>query len=177
MPKPKTTVPTATVPVPPLLPAPPPRPKVELPPLGKLELEGASIDLDYFLKTEYVDAAAACAEFPALLEWINSQMQFYVENKIIAKQEIAQAEAACFVDMRNGGFERAGYAGKPTADAVDRVIQLDGGVIKAHTNYARYAGWVSKLSGLMNNIQIKLDLLRTSEATRRRMIEETRPET
>jgi len=145
---------------------------ITLPKLDKMELGGYALDIDYFLKTDYQDAHAAAKEIPSVVEWINSQLQLAIESKINTKQQLKRAEAAAFLDLRGALWERRGYAGKQTDSAVDAAVQLEKSVIEATDTFAYWSGLVSRLVNTLLSLQAKLDLVRTSEATRRAMVEE-----
>ena len=142
---------------------------MSLPKLGKLKLNDYSLDLDHYLTGEYDDIGEACTEIPPIVEWVNDQLQCYTEQKLIADHAIKVAEAKAYFELRNGGFEDRGYAGKCTEVALERAVALDQGVIDAHENYAVLVGWVKRLENLQGSLQTKLDLIRSTEATRRRI--------
>lgn len=145
---------------------------VNLPKLGAIELGEFSLDIDYFLKADYQGALAASRELPAVVEWVASELQIAIENKIIAKQDVKAAEGAAFLDLRGALWERRGYAGKQTESAIEAAVQQETSVKEAHRNFASWSGWVSRLHNTLISLQAKLDLVRTTEATRRAMVEE-----
>jgi hypothetical protein len=145
---------------------------ITLPKLDKMELGGYALDIDYFLKTDYQDAHSAAKEIPSVIEWINSELQVAIEKKIITKQQLKKAEGAAFLDLRGALWERRGYAGKQTDSAIDAAVHLEKSVIEATETFAYWSGLVSRLVNTLLSLQAKLDLVRTSEATRRAMAEE-----
>ena len=147
-----------------------PRQSHEVPKLKAIELEGDSVDIDYFLKHEFVDIFEPCQTLPAIIEWINSHMQFYHQERIALKQDAKKAEARAYFDLRNGIFEERGY-GKLTEAALGHAICLEESVIEAHDNYAGACSWAKRLENLMVSMQLRLDMLRSSEATRRKLVE------
>ena len=151
-------------------------PKGRLPELGKLKLDDFDLDLDYFLKTDYTDANSASAELPAVIEWVNSKLQAYTEEKILAKSDVKQAEGKTFFALRSGAFETL-FVGKPTETAMEYAVAMDDSVRAAIEKYAVLCGWVQRLSNLIISLQAKLDLVRTAESTRRALIagDDSRP--
>lgn len=149
----------------------------ELPELGKITLEGFTLDLDYYLTKPYEDISEASEELPALIEWVNSQLQAVVEQKIISKQRIKGAEARAYFDIRRSGLEELGYAGKETEASVERAVALNNQVSEAYSSFAVLSGWVIRLTNLLISLQSKLDLLRSAEATRRYAGENTQDRT
>jgi len=146
--------------------------ELNLPKLAKIELGGYALDIDYFLKTDYQSALSASKEIPAVIEWVNSELSVAIENKILGKQELKRVEGAAFLDLRGALWERRGYAGKPTESAVEHAVQQEKTVIDATVHLAFWTSLASRLSNTLLSLQAKLDLVRTSEATRRAMVEE-----
>lgn len=143
--------------------------KDDLPHLDEVNLQGYKLNVDYYLKKDYDDIGTASEELPAIIEWINMMVQLYAEERLIAKQEIKEVEAeAYFKIMRDPEFE-----GKKTDAAVNRAVYLDEEVKKVHRRYARLVGWVSRLQNLQLSFQSKLDLVRSTESTRRAVFDTT----
>jgi len=145
--------------------------KPKLPSVGKLRLgeDDDVIDLDYYLSQDYEDIVAASQELPALIEWINARLQENIELKIITKQKIRNVEAKVFFNLKNGDFIEKGYGPKMTDKALERAIALDPKVERVWEDFAVLSGWVSRLQNLLSSFQAKLDLVRSSEATRRKL--------
>jgi hypothetical protein len=139
----------------------------DLPLLDKIELNGFSLDVDKFLKRDYDDISSASQELPALIEWINMLVQIYLERRIVAKQEIKETEAAAYIR-----FLKDGTVEKKTDSYISKLVDIDDDVKKAHRKYARLAGWVSRLQNLQNSFQSKLDLVRSTESTRRALVDQ-----
>lgn len=139
-------------------------------PLDVLELNGTKVDLNYYFTQEYTDIGQAAAELPNLIEWINWQLQLLYEDKLNAEQELKQAEADAFFDLKKGTFNDL-YGAKPTDKALQYAVYKDEGVIEAWRNYNRLAAWCRRLAALQNSLTTKLDLIRSSEATRRRLVD------
>jgi hypothetical protein len=142
----------------------------ELLPLDVLELNGQKVDLNYYFTQEYTDIGQAAAELPNLIEWINWQLQLFYEDKLNAEQELKKAEADAFFDLRGGTFADI-YGGKATDKSLQHAVYRDEGVIAAWKNLNRFSAWCRRLAQLQNSLTTKLDLIRSSEATRRRLID------
>lgn len=140
------------------------------PQLDKIRLdEDFELDIGYYLGNDYDEIGQAAVELPAIIEWVNMKLQALTEQKIIKKQEIKEVEARVFVKLINGGFEEA-YGGKATMAAIERVICLDPKVRTVHEEYAVLFGWTQRLQSMQISLQLKLDLTRSTEATRRRLL-------
>lgn len=149
-----------------------------VPKLDKLVLSDTDVlDLDHFLGENFDEIANACEELPPVMEWINQKYQSIYERKLIKKQEIEEIKAKVYFDLKSGLFEQRGYAGKATETAIERAVVLEKEVKKVYREYAVLDGWSRRLVNLQIVLQAKLDLIRSSEATRRKIITETEDDT
>jgi hypothetical protein len=151
--------------------------KLKRPPIpeGMLELDvltlsGQSVDLNYYFTQDYSDISQAAEELPNLIEWINSQLQVMYEDKLNAEQQLKKAEAEAFFDLKGGTFATV-YGGKPTEKALGHAVTLDENVQKTWKNLNILSAWCRRLQNLQNSLTTKLDLIRSSEATRRRLVD------
>lgn len=138
--------------------------------LTTLKLNGQVVDLNYYFTSDFTDISQACDEIPVLIEWVNAQLQLMYEDKLNCANELKRVEAKAYFDLRGGSFQ-ALYSGKMTDKALDYAIDLDEEVERLRKDYSRYAGWVQRLNNLQNSLQTRLDLIRSSEATRRRLVD------
>jgi len=146
----------------------------ELPTLRHITLGDYSLNVSHYLTKEYVDISEAAAELPAIIEWINEKLQEMIESRELAKCELKRREAAAFFDFRKNGFdEDEGLSGKPTDKAVEYAIELQESVKEANENLAVLEGWVSRLKNQLETFRVKFDLIRSTEATRRKDYETT----
>lgn len=139
----------------------------DLPDLDPVELQDYKLNVDYYLKKDYDDISSASQELPALIEWINTMVQVYAEDRLIAKQEIKETEARAYFRLMESDT-----LAKKTDTLLSRAIVLEEDVMKAHRRHARLAGWVSRLQNLQMSFQSKLDLVRSTESTRRSMLDD-----
>jgi hypothetical protein len=143
----------------------------ELPKLESIELQGYALDVDYYLKKDYNDISVASEELPALIEWVNMLVQIYTEKKLIAKQEIKEVEARAYNRLESDPE----FTGKKTDTNLSRQIVLQEDVMKAHRRFAVLTGWCSRLINLQISLQSKLDLVRSTESTRRKVYTDDAP--
>jgi hypothetical protein len=148
------------------------RPPPPLPKLPAIELDGFSLDIDYYLTKEYVDIGLAAVELPALIETLNWQNQANVEQLMRKEAERKRAEGEVYFRMKNGGFQSAGYGDKPTDKGLDYAVKLDPDVIALEDQVAILTAWTDRLKNLMKSLQSKLELVRSTEATRRKLPEQ-----
>lgn len=130
--------------------------------------DGYQLDIDYFLKHEFADIGEAMETIPAIIEYVNSRLQLMIEQKIRKKQHIKHVEAKTYMSLKTGGFEDR-FAGKATETALERAVQLDDDVVKAYDDYAILVGWSTRLTNTLISLQLKLDMVRSTEATRREL--------
>lgn len=140
------------------------------PPISAIELGDFQLDINYYMTTDYQDGQSASRELPAVIEWVNEQLMLMLEQKIIAKQKIKKVEGDIWNSLNKGLWEELGYAEKKTEDNMKRAVARHDDVTKAVSDYAWYASWCSRLSNTIISLQAKLDLVRTSESTRRAML-------
>lgn len=147
------------------------KPTQYLPKLKPLNLDGSPVDLNFFLTTDYQDATVASVEIPALIEYINENLQVMIEGKIRAKADLERLRGKAYLDLKRGLWETRGYEGKPTDKGVEAAIEQEETVIEAHEQVAIFSGYVSRLHNLIAVLHAKLDITRTSESTRRALLE------
>ena len=141
-----------------------------LPDLGQIDLGSEFVlNLDTFLKHPYEEIGEAAVELPAIIEWTNQQLQWVIEQKGVKKQELKTVRAQAFVDLKNGGAQNK-IQGKVSENAIEQLIELDSEVIRVNEELSKILGWSSRLTTLLYVLQAKLDLVRSTESTRRKLI-------
>lgn len=140
-----------------------------LPKCGPIELDDFKLDVNYYLTKDYEDIATAAQELPAIVEWINCKLQQMTEAKLRKEAEVKEAESEAWFYLLNGGFEDRNYAGRKNVQAVLMGVTLDPQVKKAKGELAVLTGWYQRLLNTMRSFQAKLELVRTAEATRRKI--------
>lgn len=143
----------------------------ELPVLEPIKLQGYDLNVDLYLKKDYNDISMASEELPALIEWVNMLVQIYTEKKLVAKQEIKEVEARAYNRLEAD----PNFTGKKTDTNLSRQIVLEDDVMKAHRRFAVLSGWCGRLINLQISLQSKLDLVRSTESTRRKVYTDDPP--
>lgn len=144
----------------------------EIPAFERIKLTDFDFDLDYYLQHRYDEIGEASHELPIVLEYVSQKLQDLIEAKFIKKHRIKEAEGAAYFALKKGDFIRKGYGEKATDAAVEHAVALDENVIKAYQEFAVLSGWAMRLQNIQANLETKLNLLRTFEATRRKLIED-----
>lgn len=144
--------------------------------LEPIVLSGQRIDLNHYFSNEYTDITQASEEIPPLIEWVNAQLQLCYEDKLNFKTELEETTAKVFLDLRAGDTFAEKYGGKATVDALNYAVLLDDDVQNLRRQVNTASAWVRRLHNLQNSLQTKLDLIRSSEATRRTLIDPERHE-
>ena len=142
-----------------------------LPDLPPLELDGFSLDIQYYLTKEYIEIGLAAIELPALIETLNWQGQGNSETLMRKKAELGRAEAEAYFYMKGGGYQKSGYGDKSTDKGIEYAVRLDTKVIRLEDEVAILTAYVDRLKNLMRSLQSKLELVRSTEATRRKLPE------
>lgn len=138
--------------------------------LDVIKLNGQEVNLNFYLTHEYTDISQAAEELPNLIEWINGQLQIMYEDKLNAEDAYKRARAEAYFALKNESFATI-YGGKPTEKSMEHAINLDEGVGAAARLLNSLAAWCRRLDNIQNSLQTKLDLIRSSEATRRRLVD------
>ena len=143
----------------------------QLPTLGVIDLGVEfTLDLDVFLKNPYDDIGSAAVELPSIIEWTNQQLQWVIEQRAIKKQTLKTVRAQCFLRLKNGAAQDL-IQGRVSEQAIEQLIELDEEAIRVNTELAQISGWASRLTNLLYVLQAKLDLVRSTESTRRKLID------
>ena len=148
----------------------PETPDNPLPKLGKISLDGQSVDIGFYLQKAYDDVGEASTELPSLIEWLNEQLQVFTEERNLAEHGIDVARAKAYFDLKgtgNGSFAE-NYPGKQTEEALKHALELEPTVAKAIEKHAVYHSWCLRITNTMRSLQARLELIRSTEATRRK---------
>lgn len=144
----------------------------QLPKIPPIELGDHKLDVEHYVRKEYLDIADAAVELPSVIEWLNWQTQVHIERKMTTKAALEREEAQVYFDLKGGGFERNGYGHKATEESLKRAIDLDEKVIQLKEDLAIYTALVERLYRVQQSLQFKLELVRSSEATRRALVQQ-----
>jgi hypothetical protein len=142
-----------------------------IPEVPSIELDGFRLDVSYFLRKDYEDIATASIELPAIIEWVNSKLQSLTEQRMRKEDSVKELEAEAWFWLQNGGWEDNNYAGRKNAHALLMGCRLDPKVKKARGELATLAAWTQRLYNVMTSLQAKLELVRSAEATRRKIFD------
>jgi hypothetical protein len=143
----------------------------QLPTIPTLELNGFNLDVQYYLQKEYNDISEAAVELPTVIEYLNYQHQIALEMKLRKKAEQERTEASVYFELKGGGFQDKGYGDKITADALKAAVCLDERVIELNEDIAIWSALEDRLDRLARSLTSKLEIVRSSEATRRKLVE------
>ena len=141
--------------------------KSAVPPLKPLKIESESIDLQYLLQAPYEDIAEAAEQIPAAIGWIGYQRALAVERLIVCEQMWKEAESKAYFELKGGGYVSGGFGDKCTEESLKRAVMLTEEVKKACDTYAASKRRVEQLGSAVDALHAKLELVRSSEATRR----------
>lgn len=140
--------------------------------------DGETLDIDYYLTTPYDEISEATNELPAIIEWLNELKASYIENRDVAEIELKRVVGETYFNLRGLGKVAFGeqYGGaNMTEDALGHAVDIDAKVNAQRKMVAAWNGNVSRVAGSIFSLQAKVELLRSSEATRRRVYDENSP--
>lgn len=136
----------------------------------------SNLDLDYYLSHDFADVGYAMEALPAVIEYVNERRQVMREDLYVQKQACKQAEAKAYFALKCGQFGTLYPTIKLSETAVEHAMQLDGGVIEATRIFAILQAHAERLTTTILALQLKLDMVRSTEATRRTLAEGDRHE-
>mgnify|MGYP001614093028 CR=1 FL=1 len=142
-----------------------------VPRLKNLRIGNEVLDLDRLLNADYENVAEASEKLPAAISWLSYQRAAMTEQVMLFDRREEQAKAEAYFALKNGEFEARGHGIKPTDAALKMAVLLDPAVIQSGKDFARYKRHLALYSGQIEALRSKLELVRTSEATRRRLID------
>ncbi len=140
--------------------------------------DGEEMDIDHYLVQTYDEISEAADELPAIIEWLNEIKSSHIESRDNAETELKRLVGETYFALKGlGSVEFAlQYSGsKMTEDAVGYAIDTTDAVVDQRKRIAAWNGHVSRIAGSIVSLQTKVELLRSSEATRRRVYDETSP--
>ncbi len=137
--------------------------------------EGVELDIQHYLLEEYSDVSDAAKELPAVMEWLNELRSAYIEERDVLKSDLEVAEAKAYFDLKGSGdgSYQVNYQCKPTEEGMKMAVALDQEVRRLKEKLAAVAATQSRLTGTLGSLQAKVELLRSSEATRRTTFDDT----
>lgn len=144
--------------------------EIKIPRVRTIKFGNEELDLDTLLKTDYQDIRQASEELPAAIGWLEWQRACLVERAQTAELAWEAAEAQAYFDVKSGKYAEF-FQGKLTDKAIDHAIKLVPEVEQACKRHAETKKWLSSCTGAIKALEAKMELVRTSEATRRRFQE------
>jgi len=136
-----------------------------------LKIGDTKVDIDSYLTKDYADISEASEDLPGLIEYINQEYQYAVEDKLNLKQEVKTRASDLFRDLRKPGvWEECGFVGKITEKGVEAAINLDEHYLELVQNFNKKVARCGRLANMMTMLQVKLDLVRSVEATKRKLV-------
>jgi hypothetical protein len=129
--------------------------------------EHYQLDIDYFLKHDYADIGEAMEHLPAIIEYLNEQRQMLREQLVIQKQDCKRLEAKAYFALKGGEFQDSYPTQKVSESAVGHAVTLDAAVIRGYDQLAVLVAAVERVTTTIITLGLKLELVRSTEATRR----------
>lgn len=146
------------------------KPEEQIPKLAALNTDLIVLDPDYWFRKRYMEIGDAASELPTVIEYINESLQRASIAAADAKIDVEKLEAETYTRLRQEWSTT--YAEKMTEKALEMQINQDETLIQARHNFSVLKSYVSRLQNMQENLRLKLDSMRTVEATRRKLIQD-----
>jgi hypothetical protein len=111
---------------------------------------------------------------PAIAEWINEQLQGYAEQLQVRRAELDEVEGEAYFALTGGEFAD-NYLGRQNEEALKHAVAIDPKVKRIKHEVAVLSAWCTRLRATQDNLRMKLELVRSTEATRRSVFNEGSP--
>jgi len=147
-------------------------PKAPEPLIDHLHLAGRVIPITDLLTAPYEDVTEASLKLPVVLAFLGIQRAWAVERCWRAERDLDRAKARAYFDLKGGQFVAKGYGEKFTEEAIKRAVELEPDVDKAFEVYVDRKRRLDSFTETIAALKLKIDLIRSSETTRRKAAEE-----
>lgn len=155
-------------------PQPPPQePKLDpkTPVLAIIKTSEMELDVDHWFKKQYsLDFGLAATELPCFLEEINDHIQRFSIWASDAKRDYEWLEGQKRMKLRQDWSTT--YTDKMTETTVESVLAQDQELYDEWHRFTVLKSYVDRLRETMENLRLKLQAMRSSEATRRKTIDD-----
>lgn len=141
--------------------------KISVPVVKKFQVGDEVVDLEAILNAPFEDISEAAERIPGLIGWFGYQRGLAIEREINADYHWKEAEAKAYFALKSGEFISRGYGEKPTEAALEKAVLLDPAVKAAAEDYAKRKRHLEWVNGTIEALKAKMELVRSSEATRR----------
>lgn len=144
----------------------------KLPVLAEIINDIIELNPDYYFRKRYDDIVEAASELPLVIEYINESLQRASIESANKKRDLEALEAETYIRLRQDWGNL--YAEKMTEKAVEMAVSQDENLNKAYKEFSVLKSYVARLANMQENLRSKLDMLRSVEATRRRLVDDPR---
>lgn len=141
--------------------------KVEIPSIQAITIGDDTVDVGTLLSAPFEDISEAAEKIPAVIGWLGYHRAAAMEKLINADFNRKREEASQYSLLKGGQFVALGFGDKVTETALERAVMLQPSVKEAHDNYARQKRRVDWFQSTIDALKAKMDLVRSSEVTRR----------
>ena len=152
---------------------PPAEPKLDpkTPVLAAIKTSELHLEPDHWFKKQYsLDFGLAATELPCVLEEINDHIQRFSIYASDAKRDCEWLRGQKLMKLRQEWSTL--YADKMTETTVESVLAQDQELYDEYHRYVVLKSYVDRLRETMENLRLKLQSMRSSEATRRKTIDD-----
>jgi hypothetical protein len=146
-----------------------------IPHIRSFKVGNDELNVDELLKRDYDDIREASLKLPAAIAWLGWQRSYFSEQLYMAEVAVKAKKGELTIKYKQEGLEAAGYNVKATDSTVEAAVNIHPEVLAAQKEAAKYTRIVSNLTAYIGAFQSKIELVRTSEATHRRAVEQEPP--
>ena len=146
-----------------------------LPPLSKIPHGETVLDVEYYLRRDYENIQLANEEIPHVICWLGEVRSWSYKRVADAESAWDKAKASAYFALKNGGeFVARGFGDKPTEEALKHAMQLDPVVRECAASYAEFKRRLIHVDETIECLKLKIDLIRSTETTRRIVADDSR---
>ena len=138
-----------------------------VPRLKNFKCGDAVVDLEWLLNAPYEDIGEAAAHIPPAIGYLGYHRSLSMQRVIVTEQDWKRVEAEKYFALKSGEFVSKGFGEKMTEEGLKRAVMMYPEVDAACAEYAKHKQNVEWLSSSIDALQAKLELVRSSEVTRR----------
>jgi hypothetical protein len=139
-----------------------------VPVLKSLRVGDDVILLEKLLGAAFEDISEAAEQIPAAIGWLGYQRALAAESLILSEHAWKKQESKVYFELKGGRYISEGFGDKaPSEDALKRAVLISEEVGTACANYAACKRNIEWIAASIDALQAKLELVRSSEATRR----------
>lgn len=143
------------------------------PTIEEIDNDLLKLDVNYWLRKQYeTDFSFSHSELPCVMETVNNALQNAFVMAAQAKMDAEELEGAKLLELRKDWSSK--YDDKMTVDTLKAAMAQDKDIQAAWSRYYVLESCVKRYTNLMEHFRLKLGAMRSSEASRRKTLDDDR---